>query len=353
MSETLAHNKQIEDENQNWFEHIPVQVNGAHGDPFLKHQLDNTTQKLTALRNHTAPVAIVTKAGFNQEAIDRLKDTETPDLLTLFYSLTGLNEGNVPPQEREKMIAELTKIYGKVNLMLRPIIHGRNDDHRLLERILDTAKEYDMDVTFGGFLTDDRRKILNEFTVNLIRDLCEKRGLKYFHKTSCAAAHMHNLDCWSHTEGKPRNVNIATRLYNDIHETIAGLVLPAATAGDLNFLRMLTQSQNVYTNELTDHGNRLSIDSGEQILESNSSWFDWSRNTCKCYNCDYCYIKNIDYLGDKNVETGCDPKELLRFMRTPNPYAVKPELIRAPERMIGYNDVRTIQPCLAKKGREA
>jgi DNA repair photolyase len=302
---------------------------------------------LTALRNHKAPIAIVTKAGFNQETINRLKGTDVSDMMTLFYSLTGLNEGNIPPQEREKMIAELTKHFGKINLMLRPIIHGRNDDYKLLSNILDVAKEYDMNVTFGGLLTDDRKKILNEFTVNLITDLCEKRGLKHFHKTSCAAAHMKGMDCWSHTTGKPVNVDVARGLYPDTHITKPGLILPSATAGDLNFLRMLTKSQGVYTNELLDNGNRLTINSGDRILESNSSWFDWSRNTCQCYNCDYCYIKNIEYLGERNVETGCDPRELVNFVQKPRPGA---EMLvdRSPERMVGYNDVRTIQPCMAK-----
>jgi hypothetical protein len=161
---------------------------------------------------------------------------------------------------------------------------------------------------------------------------------------------MKNIECWSHSAGKPVNVDIVKGLYKNVHITKDGLILPSATTGDLNFLRMLATSQAVFCNELINNSNRLSFGSPDEILESNSSWFDWSRNTHSCYGCDYCVIKQIPYLKDKNVEIGCDPKDLVKYLRETDSSEAKP-MNKLSWNIIGYNDVRTAQPCLAKQFR--
>jgi DNA repair photolyase len=93
------------------------------------------------------------------------------------------------------MISALTKHFGKVNIMIRPIIPGKNDNKKTLTYILDIAKEYDMNVIFGGYLDKNRQKFLHKSTDRLIRDLSEKRGLKFFYKTSCAAAYVKKIEC--------------------------------------------------------------------------------------------------------------------------------------------------------------
>jgi hypothetical protein len=143
------------------------------------------------------------------------------------------------------------------------------------------------------------------------------------------------------------NVDIVKKLYGYIHETKDGIVLPSATTGDLNFLKMITNSQDVFCNELINNSNRLSLGFPGEILESNSSWFDWSRNTCHCYGCDYCIIKQIPYLRCNNVEIGCNPIELIKYLREINFDEAKP-INKLQLNIMGYNDVRTVQPCLTK-----
>jgi len=46
-----------------WYDLLPISVNDTYGDPFIPEQIDNTIEKLRLLINHSAPIAIFTKAG--------------------------------------------------------------------------------------------------------------------------------------------------------------------------------------------------------------------------------------------------------------------------------------------------
>ncbi|WP_431872756.1 hypothetical protein [Nocardiopsis eucommiae] len=48
-----------------WPDRFPVSVNDTYGAPFLIEQVPNTTDKVRALTDHRAPIALFTKAPFN------------------------------------------------------------------------------------------------------------------------------------------------------------------------------------------------------------------------------------------------------------------------------------------------
>ena len=111
-----------------WFEELPIAINNSFGDPFQPSQIYNTLTNINSLENYPSPFCICTKDVPSDKIIELLKRTNFGNNFLPFYSLTGLNEGDYSFEERERSINELFDLWGKMIIMVRPIIANRNDD---------------------------------------------------------------------------------------------------------------------------------------------------------------------------------------------------------------------------------
>ncbi|WP_025691301.1 hypothetical protein [Paenibacillus zanthoxyli] len=339
--------------NSKWYKDIPVSINNAFGDPLTEIQIEDTIAKINSLKNHAAPYNIITKAVINDEIYSKLKDVEKTDNFVVMYSLTGLDEGGYSFQERLETIELLNKLFGKVIILVRPIIQGRNDHYKNLEKIVKVAKNTSGRLITGAIHDEFKRKNVKTEVRDHLVEICEKNSIKYFHKSSCAAADITNSRCWMHDLQKPVNLDVVERLGYQFNLIDDRICLKYATVGDLNFIRMITKSYILTENVLSGY-NLLSISNDDYKYEVSSSWYSWSNNTACEINCDYCIIHSIDYL-DKECQIGVKPSDIeaksQKAFKMSSEYTEmlkKGKFIsQSIRKQLGYNDVRNTQICKA------
>lgn len=331
-----------------WTRYLPVSVNDTYGDPFIPEQIAGTVEKLEALAGHRAPIAIFTKAGYNEAVFDRL--AQVPDLgkVVVFYSLTGLDEGGIDFDERLRVLERLRGLVPHLAVLTRPIIRNRNDSPEMLSRLVDAAAAHTGLLVLGGVHDGAKRKRLDSSVEDFLIAGCEEQDITVFYKTSCAAAWLHGESCWVHEQGEPRDLDALAGLGYEFEADDTHVVLPRGTTGDINFIRMLCRC-GVYVEELISNYNLLTFPTGGHKLESTSSWFAWSDNIEVCLDCDYCIITQIEYLERKKVTIGVHPTRLpelggggtgIRFDSFR-----KTKLVRGGARGHTYADVRVVKPC--------
>lgn len=332
-----------------WTRRVPVSVNDTYGDPFIPEQIDNTVAKLASLATHRAPIAIFTKAGYDEAVLQKLHSVAHVDKVVVFYSLTGLDEGGISFDNRVRFIAAIKRIFPNTLVFTRPIIRNRNDDPATLRRLSEVAAEHTGLLVLGGLHDSKKRKKIEQPIEAQLIEFCDELGVKTFHKTSCAGAWLHGLDCWVHGLGAPRNLDVLVALGYEFGIANNSVVLERGTTGDINFVRMLTRS-NVYVHELVSNYNLLTLPSGRRKLESTSSWFAWSENIPTCLDCNYCIIKQIEYLKKMQVRIGVHPTRLSEIVvGTESTIDFdKFRLNKLPDVEQGrhtYADVRVSKPC--------
>jgi hypothetical protein len=339
-----------------WSKEVPVSVNDTYGDPFIIEQVHNTVAKLNLLGDQRHPIAIFTKAGPDDRVLDQLRTVSNADKVIVFYSLTGLDEADISFTERRRMIVSLTSIFPHVVVFARPIIEGRNDSAEMLSSIVDVAKELKLPFVLGGLHDRHKQKRLDSGVKEHLLDMCDDRGIPAFYKTSCAAAWAYGLDCWVHDIGEPRRVDVALELGYQLEVGEREIVLPAGTTGDINFLRMLCRTE-VFVSEITSNYNVLTVPLREGLLlEATSSWFAWSENIETCLDCDYCIIKQIEYLRRKRVSVGVHPSRLTEVVDHDRGHQVlstlrgtKLDRKRDVSTMHRYADLRVTSPCHTRR----
>jgi hypothetical protein len=337
-----------------WFDRIPIAVNDSYGDPFIIEQVDNTIYKVKELMNHKATIALFTKAPFNNKVLEKLKEIAHNPRVVVYYSLTGLDEGGYSFENRVEMIKGLNAIFKNVAILTRPIIKKRNDSPELLQKIVNVAKEHTSGYLVLGGVHDKYKKKSIDFSVeNMLIEMCDKAGVKSFHKTSCCAAYIHGKSCWSHDLGEPINISVARELGYQIEVIENKIILPEATTGDLNFLQLLTRAE-VYAEKILSNYNLLTIKTGDQKYESTSSFFDWTTNINTCIDCDYCIIKQIEYLNKNQVSIGTHPREMIALIKENSTGIDLSSLkfTKLKKEAVGiqsYKDVRVTKPCFVPR----
>ncbi len=337
-----------------WFDRIPISVNDTYGDPFIIEQVDNTVFKLKKLMTHKAPIAIFTKAPYNKKVLEKLKDISHNPKVVVYYSLTGLNEGGYSFENRVDMIKGLNEMFKNVAILTRPIIRNRNDSPELLQKIVNVAKEHTSGYLVLGGVHDKYKNKNIDFTVeNMLIEMCDKAGIRSFHKTSCCAAYIYDESCWMHDLGEPINVSVARELGYQFDVVDNKIILLEATTGDLNFLRMLTRAE-IHAEKILSNYNLLTIKTGEQKYESTSSWFAWAKNINTCIDCDYCIIKQIEYLKKNQVSIGTHPREMIALVKE-NSTGIDLssfKLTKLKKEVVdvhSYKDVRVTKPCFVSR----
>lgn len=337
-----------------WFDRLPISVNDTYGDPFIPEQVDNTIEKLRDLMQHCAPIAIFTKAGYNATVLNKLQAVRDNRMVVVFYSLTGLGEAQIPFENRVAMIEALGQIFQHVVVFTRPIIKGRNDSPENLQRLVDVAAAQSKLLVLGGLHDKYKNKKIDFSVEDLLIGMCDQAGVKCFHKTGCCAAYLHDTECWVHDQGAPRDLDVAAAL--GYHFTVQDecMYLEQASTGDLNFLRMLTRTKIVARHIISNY-NLLSIPTGSQKYEATSSWYAWSENIETCLDCDYCIIKQIEYLKKMKVKIGTHPREMVDIVaanRVSHDFT-QFRLTKMREEWIEnahtYDDVRVTKPCFRQR----
>lgn len=340
---------------EDWWKKIPICINNALGDPLIKSQIDNTIYKLNYLCNYKAPYSIITKAVIDDEIYEKLMSVKKSKNLVVMYSLTGLNEGGYSFDERVKTIEQLKEIFGTVIILVRPIIAKRNDNEEILRKIVNVAKNTSKILITGSVHNEFKNKQINDNVKSLLIKICQDNGVKYFHKSSCAASYITHSKCWMHDLDTPQNIEVVEKLGYNFYMKDNKICLYRATMGDLNFLRMITNSY-ILADKVENNYNILSIGDKDNKFEVSSSWFSWSRNTGCSINCDYCIIHEIEYLK-QNCDIGIEPDRIEKyctkqiFLEDNKDKKIKLNKI---EKNInfGYNDFRTMQECRAKHYRQ-
>ena len=363
ISETifeLINNKKdenIENLNQDlvtpWWSKIPISVNSAFGDALTSSQIDDTCMKLNFLKQHNAAYGFCTKAVPDQKILEKLQQVPITSNLSIRYSLTGLDEGGYSFEERLNAIKELKSIFGKVIIITRPLIYGRNTSKDNLLRLVKAASETSGLLITGGLHDKTKRKQIDIDVRQQLTDLCKEYGVKYFHKSSCASAYITGKKCWVHNLHKPINVSVLDDLGYEYVIKDNRIILKYGTVGDLNFLRMITGSY-VLCNQLTSGYNLLSFSDKNCIFDVTSSWYSWSQNRRCQLNCDYCIIREIEYL-ENDSQIGVRPDEIENYAKNSKRDFIdanwkkgRYSLIDDGARCVGYNNVRTIQDCLTE-----
>jgi hypothetical protein len=332
-----------------WTRAIPVSVNDTYGDPFIPEQVANTVLKLEALRDHLAPIAIFTKAGYDTGVLAQLADLTVKSNVVVYYSLTGLDEGGISFPERVRFIERLTAVFPNVFVFTRPIIRRKNDSPANLKRLAQVAADLTGQLVLGGLHDAKKRKQIERPVESQLIEYCDELDVRTFHKTSCAAAWTFDRPCWVHDLGRPKELDAAAALGYELTATEDGVRLGAGTTGDINFLRMLTGA-NVYVDRIVSNYNLLTMATGGRKLESTSSWFAWSENIDTCLDCSYCIIKQIEYLKKMRVRIGVHPTRLTEVAVGEQDHTALStmrldKLAKDSSEAHHYSDVRVEKPC--------
>ncbi len=330
---------------------IPVAINNAWGDPLTESLVDNTVYKAKELYDHLAPIMICTKSVPNEATLEKLIEIKDNSNIFLVYSLTGINEGGFSLEQRRKAIEDLSKLFDKIAIITRPIISGVNDSKENLTQLVEIAENTSKILITGALHDKNKRKYTDESVMEFLTNLCERKGVKYYHKSSCAAADTFKQKCWVHDLSAPQNLDALDELGIPYQIKNNEIILPQATVGDMNFIRMLTHA-NVKTPILLSNYNILSISNESQIFETTSSWYAWSNNGYCSLNCPYCICNQIEYLDSEKC-IGVNPNNLINFKYNSEwvstHYSKENFLLKGDAKEIEYNNVRTIKKCMVGK----
>lgn len=332
-----------------WTRLLPVSVNDTYGDPFIREQVDNTVDKLLALRDHRAPIAIFTKAGHDVDVLARLADVAHHPRVVVFYSLTGLDEGGIDFPERLRMIAAVRELFPDTFVFTRPIIRRRNDDPATLTKLARAAADLTGQLVLGGLHDAKKRKQLDLSVEHFLIGACDRLGVRTFFKTACAAAWTSGRPCWVHDLGEPHDLDVLASLGYRVAVDGSLVRLPEGTTGDINFVRMVSGA-DVYVERLLSNYNLLTMPTGPRKLEATSSWFAWSENIDTCLDCNYCIIKQIEYLKKMRVRIGVHPTripDVVTVDAAPEQLAAmrRTKLPPDADQCHRYGDVRVQKPC--------
>jgi hypothetical protein len=334
-----------------WTRYLPVAVNDTYGDPLIPEQIGNTVSKLAALRDHQAPVALFTKAGYDEDVLARLSMVADNRNVVVLYSLTGLDEGGIDFPTRLRFITELSILFPRLFILVRPIIRHRNDSPEMLQKIAEAAAKSTGQLVLGGIHDSKKRKRLEPSVEERLLGYCDALGVRAFHKTSCAAAWVRGGRCCVHDLGRPQRVATLRSLDYDVTADEERVYLDAGSTGDINFIRMVS-SADVHVDRLLSNYNLLTLPTPGLMLEAESSWYVWSDNIETCLDCNYCIIKQIEYLKTMRVRIGVHPTRIPEVVA----HGGRREtfegmnLTRLPKNKTEhhtYADVRTQQPCRA------
>lgn len=328
-----------------WFENIPININN-NGDPLVDNTIDDTIEKIKSLEGYGNIVHICTKAVPSEyafEQLSKLTDNQKKNIF-LSYSLTGLDEGGYSFDERVDTIDRLYSMFGNITILLRPVIRGLNDSEENIEKIVKVASKYGNRIIMGGLHNNKLMKRLKDETKEYFISCCEKYGVKYFNKTTCAASDVFNISCKVHdyVDNEPINLEVLNMLGYKYTIWNDKILLEQASSGDLNLIRCITKSIP-YTKKLTSRLNRVSSND-DHNYEVTSGWLSWSGNFPCPIGCKYCVMSMIDYLHDGS-SVGCHPKDVanIRIDNLPRNEYVDIESL---EKYISYKDCRVQQKCL-------
>lgn len=200
---------------------VPIAVNLFYGDPML--QIDNTINYLRKLEEvkHKGAIVIITKGDF------RLFPDLKFDLdLHFAFSTFGVDsEFDGGRWDRFynnlKSIKDRKNTY-KYSIEFRPVIYGVNDSYETIERVVATAKEFNLAIGYSGLqgkpdivkyweenniqlkpypgFTFGHKKSVSNEVENIFQELSEKYNVPIFRKTSCLISYVHgyNRDYNSH-----------------------------------------------------------------------------------------------------------------------------------------------------------
>jgi hypothetical protein len=332
-----------------WTRTLPVSVNDTYGDPFIREQVGNTVTKLASLRTHRAPIAIFTKAGYDADVLDQLAAVADNGNVVVFYSLTGLDEGGIGFDERLRFIEAVHGLFSNTFVFTRPIIRQRNDDPATLRRLAHAAGDLTGQLVLGGLHDAKKRKRIDHSVEQQLIEYCDELGVRTFFKTSCAAAWLHDRRCWVHDLGVPQNLDVLAALGYRLAADDRTLRIAEGSTGDINFIRMLSGA-DVYVDRIVSNYNLLTIPTGTRKLEVTSSWFAWSENIETCLDCNYCIIKQIEYLKKMRVRIGVHPTRLPEIVTGSGGLETlatmrRTKLPTAAQSSHRYADVRVEKPC--------
>lgn len=299
--------------NQCWYDNIHVVVNCTYGDPLIPIQIDNTIDKLKSLKSHKASISVNSKAPYNKKILSKLEEVQDNKNIIIFYTLTGLQEGGFLFENRVKFISELCKRF-PVAITPRPIIKNRNDSEKNLERIVKVAKEYDCNLVLCELSNETATGLVESNIQQILQNLCDIHGVKSFNETGCCAAFMRGEPCWVHNKTAPGNLDVLASLGIDFELVDNKVVLKRATVGDMNFVRLVTGTSDIYCEELINKAELLSVEHKDGTrLVSSPNHLLWSSNLETCIGCDYCKIMGNNPLQNKKLEVGCHPARLSEY----------------------------------------
>jgi hypothetical protein len=268
----------------------------------------------------------LTKSCIPDDLLYRLKNF-TLDIF-LFFSITGLRESKVCSQEQilQSYIKACRALpAGRVAIVIRPIIPGKNDKIEVLRPILETAREGQRILVARGYRDTTWQLIEDRDFMNGLGQECDKMELRLFRRTACLVAAMQGTACILHKSKELNQAGLslvielgysaAPRHENgqDIIDLNAGS--GHLTVGDVHFVQMLTGIKTIYKNPI--FGNALGfLRTRDNIpIDCSSSWFSYARTTpcqIKCFYCEDAY--NSHSWG----EIGCTPMYIynnLAFIR--------------------------------------
>lgn len=354
ISEVILHmiknNSNVLIDKKPWWSIIPISINSAFGDALTSTQIEDTCEKMKELKNHNAAYGFCSKAVLHDNEFDKLRKIPITNNLCIRYSLTGLNEGGFSFDERIETINNLKSIFGKVIIITRPLIYERNTDIDTLRKLVQTAKNTSGLLITGALHDKNKRKQLDDSVRRCLVNLCDEYDVKYFHKSSCAAAYLTNRKCWMHNLSSPENIDVLDKLGYQYKLDNGKIILNKGTIGDLNFLRMVTGSY-IYCRDIVSGYNILSFSDDEVKFDVTSSWYSWSRNRKCQINCDYCIIREIEYL-DEDCQIGVNPKYIENYalQSKRNFYNMNWEkgsyTTNVNNEVLGYDNLRTVQKCM-------
>ena len=119
--------------------------------------------------------------------------------------------------ERLDAIRRLKEIFGRIIIITRPLIFGRNTSYENLTRLVKAARDTSGLLITGGIHDKTKRKYVDDDVKKQLLCLCDKYGVKYFHKSSCASAYLTGRKCWVHNLSKPNNVFVLDKSWIPVY----------------------------------------------------------------------------------------------------------------------------------------
>lgn len=292
---------------------IPILINNIQGDPFMPSQIMDTFGKLDSLikSEHQGPIGVTTKSVISDNLMKKIAQYNKISNLIMFYTFTGLNEGNVSFDQRLDTFTQLSNLLSNVVLLFRPIVEGQNDSPELIRIFADLCQKTSSCLVYTGLYISEggreNKKVLKPDTEKLILDICHEKKVPVFPKSSCATKHLLGCCCFAHVNEGPYDVDVAKYFY-DVKYDSGELLLDHGTPGDLNFLRFITHKNPTILKRSPYHF--LSLPTTMPLLCS-SSFFSWSRVVPCDIGCWYCSADYVFPECKQPMVIGCNPADLV------------------------------------------